>query len=480
MDHGRIPGPIAYYGMKHNLHRCYYTTLLAVVLFAGILIVRDQVGLFSGVEVPTKKEARGGGTTSSSAEKYESGVWSGLFFEFGNVTNMKSNRQRHKHKSWLRWHNEKRSALPSWWTDPRQCTALAFDCTREGQGFGNGREKTLGSHIQMLDTCPPNTVTPIWQQVGPYWSDLLDLVLQLPPRVQFIHMGDSTSWQQARSMNCFLEEALANSGGEVIGFENRSNAVTIPEHVPNRWRNLPCGRAYLQRTNGREYLVCTRFANKSFFDERNISKAIEETVVRRGNETDVHLVISVNMGAWFNCNGQKCPGWHVQIRQLQNWWKGYQENAPNTTLIIRDALPQHFGSADGRFPGQSGGCPALKDRVSSGLQAIKVRDPETCRNGQSIVVDDPERAMFRNPVWGVTVRLPIHNVRPGDCTHYCTAISTLWNIMMVGIAVNQFRRTLPSMPRDGPVGGEHLVSLLLNRSFAETRLDLLAANDLAC
>lgn len=453
----------------------YHIFLTTVVLMAGAQS-RNQVSqLFHQEETlfaPQYSVQRKGSAIAEQWQGERSDVWSDLFRDFN------STRKAPPPSGTL-------SEPPGWWKDPRQCTTLAFDCSRMTPASSGKEDEKQGDHICAVDTCRRGKAASIWPDVSSHWSDLLDTVKHLPPRVQFLAIGDSTNQQQARSLNCFLEEAMGTWDEEVdlVIFDDKSDSTKARrQEVPNRWKRVACRRGILHMTDQREIMVCIRWASKSFFGEHDVPKIIEENLLARGDDTDVHIVILVNMGAWFNCDEQHCDTWHTQLRRFQSWWKSYNTKAPNTTLIIRDALPQHFRTRDGRYGKPTRhvyGCPALTDRSHSGLQAVKVRDPRTCPSGRSVTVEDPDHALFRNPVWAVTARLPVHNVQRGDCTHYCTAVSTLWNIMMLGIVVKHYRNTHDVTKRDR-VGGERMASLLVSKSFEETRLDLLAANGMVC
>eukprot|EP00522_Entomoneis_paludosa_P009818 CAMPEP_0172454496 /NCGR_PEP_ID=MMETSP1065-20121228/11471_1 /TAXON_ID=265537 /ORGANISM="Amphiprora paludosa, Strain CCMP125" /LENGTH=530 /DNA_ID=CAMNT_0013206837 /DNA_START=59 /DNA_END=1651 /DNA_ORIENTATION=- len=434
---------------------------------------------------------------------------------------------------------------PTWWTDPRMCQSMGQTHCTDTTPVNNG--DTWGNVHCALDTCAADSAKALWSQLQSFWNPMLQMITQrLGPQAMFLMIGDSTSLQQMRALECLLEEAFVttSSSSSLKMYPQPLEKLDTPQVTP-MWKDLellsdeghlmvvqeqkeqenPVGHSPQIRG---EYLITHIRAAKGLYNPDNhVVRMIHNVLRLRENHTHVPLVVLVNQGPWTHCRGQHCQDWHDQLRRFQTLWQSpATQRSPrlaNVTLMIRDAPPQHFPTRSGQYiPTFSRSrhqnrtqCRPVANRLQSGEQAAKVRhhqDPSTSRNatatchsGQSILRDDPARSLRRLPIWGLTARLwNLHNLRDDDCTHYCMAVTSLWNIMMLQVLFEQQQEyghhQQPQQPdaqaRNQSQGarmaakanshqqidqeGWRIASYLNQKSIEETRLDLIAANDVAC
>jgi hypothetical protein len=218
-----------------------------------------------------------------------------------------------------------------------------------------------------------------------------------------------------------------------------------------------------------------------------------------------HRVYTVAVGAWTNCRGQDCGTFRLDAASFQEWFLaqmgGGTQTANTTTLLFRDPLPQHFPSLDGRYDGAAyerdrddtdghcqelqnqapSGCVALASGAASGSQACKLNPGFSKEQRRAfrfaegalpdtVIADLPARGLRRLPVWGLTARMHgMHNNRQRDCTHFCTALSSIWNLMAVHLVIQQTR----GVDVADQNGGARIADLI-RESHATTAHDLAA------
>ena len=196
-------------------------------------------------------------------------------------------------------------------------------------------------------------------------------------------------------------------------------------------------------------------------------------------------------------------GWTRPASRNGFWrrWGGGTQTANTTTLLFRDPLPQHFPSLDGRYDGAAyerdrddtdghcqelqnqapNGCVALASGAASGSQACKLNPGFSKEQRRvfrfaegalpdTVIADLPARGLRRLPVWGLTARMHgMHNNRQRDCTHFCTALSSIWNLMAVHLVIQQTR----GVDVADQNGGARIADLI-RESHATTAHDLAA------
>eukprot|EP00581_Thalassiosira_minuscula_P004463 CAMPEP_0183737160 /NCGR_PEP_ID=MMETSP0737-20130205/51173_1 /TAXON_ID=385413 /ORGANISM="Thalassiosira miniscula, Strain CCMP1093" /LENGTH=385 /DNA_ID=CAMNT_0025971373 /DNA_START=143 /DNA_END=1300 /DNA_ORIENTATION=- len=381
---------------------------------------------------------------------------------------------------------------PNWWIQPTKCEIEALECARQGKRWGAGAEANLGDHICALDSCYSAAFDSTWSALQGHWNQALNLVNRIPGDTIILLIGDSTMGQQLRALNCMMEEA-AGPGSHIVstviqvGLENFNDTINkLDEARASVFRKICIpGMCYLHWNSVLGYrLVTFIWSAKGLYahGETAVKDMIIQSSEARGPYVDrFHLNVVVGQGAWINCNSEGCGDWHINLRRFQNWWRNAKRDnsISNATLIIRDALPQHFATPDGRYTSdeKKSQCEAIKDRVTSGKQAIKIRSDENCSLAGPIVQEDWSVGLRRLPVWGLAVgQAHLHSNRPvTDCTHYCLPTYTLWNIMLVHIIIDQ-----TTSLKEANKNGGLFASLLISMSTEEARLDLLAANADIC
>ena len=331
------------------------------------------------------------------------------------------------------------------------------------------------------------------------------LVRRLPPRVVFYGIGDSTSGQQMRSLSCILEEAH----GARIEYGPTRDPGTIHD-IGKGLDNCVLFSSTLPGEGGISRTVCDQgrvnnLGNGSAWADPKdtIASIVTKEAAAEARTRDAHVVILIAMGAWVNCDDQECHGWLEQATDLQSWW--LKQNYQNATLVFRDPLPQHFPNQDGRFKAGASSsaqlaigsprCIPVKNCVAAGQQAAKL-NPELIRGGRlsqdhvfnssfpdTILLDRRTAGLRRLPAWGVSARsASLHNNRAGDCTHYCVALTSIWNWMLIYIVIEQ---TAGSVAANSEGGGA--IEALIEESRQATATDMAAycmlvrsANDLVC
>lgn len=379
----------------------------------------------------------------------------------------------------------KRELQPTWWLSPNECQVEAMECSREGKGFGSGLEAKLGDHICALDKCMPGSTESTWSILRHYWQNALDIIERIPRNTVILAIGDSTMWQQVRALNCLIEEAIGNSGHILSSYPDSSfgghkiGAMWTSFLKKALSSNTRQHDVYLHMRKSLDTLEVWSLISFQFValldGETKFRGDLGELIMAHSQARGDHplnLVVILGQGAWQNCNGQDCGEWHSNLRYLQSWWRESKGRnlLPNSYLLIRDALPQHFRNSDGRYAeGKTGSCLPFTNRRISGNQAVKVRHPDgEC--GRAIVQDDPRNGIRRLPLWGLAARQGhLHNGRVGDCTHYCFAAMTVWNILTVHSVVSLISGDHVANASGGVFG-----RILEQMSMNETRLDLLA------
>jgi hypothetical protein len=255
-------------------------------------------------------------------------------------------------------------------------------------------ENTIGLHICNLDSCPgPEGVRAAWTTFSIHHHAALWILPRMrtqnlqarrtdpsSPVHAVFFIGDSTAGQQWRSFKCILEEAEVTEG----------------------WRA--------------EHISIT----KAYGNGESVEDIISRFTNTLQNEIK-HVYFVLALGAWYNCGRWECDPLRQHLKKLQIWWDSKPRN--KAMLIVRDPLPQHFPTSDGRYHGyirhmQDVGakeeCRGL-DCKDSGRQAVKLV-PFIEAIDASSSKSHRLKSMVRLPVWGVSSLFDgLHNIRYLDC-----------------------------------------------------------------
>ena len=146
------------------------------------------------------------------------------------------------------------------------------------------------------------------------------------------------------------------------------------------------------------------------------------------NETNQRLIVIMCFGAWYIPNN--FDRFHNDVTRFVNYWNKVQP--VNSALIWRDVLPQHFKNKDetGVYD------PSLHTETVIG-------GPYNCHKSKTLCA----QKLFLKPTRDVVssankiYSLPVfdwaqsmhygHNIRSGDCTHYCIPIMAAWNTLLL-------------------------------------------------
>lgn len=370
-----------------------------------------------------------------------------------------------QHYAEINAHNTTRQAdrddehsIPSWWIEPTQCKSMADECSQTGSSGASAKfEASLGQHICALDTCRSGASMQLWESGVKYHYSLMQSIWdRLPPRIAVIGIGDSTNSQQLRSLSCLLEEI----------YDERSYQEA---------HNLGCNVFTKQSNRNISRAICSHHANyfnRSILNSKDgdIAHFIDRVLHNRDADhfRDAHIVFVINLGTWTNCVGNSCGTWHEEVAALKTWWLDLEEALKaKASLVFRDPLPQHFNTPDSRYNRRerTGLCIPPHSCSASGQQATKLANmlqDETT----PIYVNVPDKHLRRLPVWGLSVRLHyMHNIRHGDCSHYCIALTSLWNLMLAQIIGEETRA-------DTGEAGAFIKEYLIKESTSASEVDL--------
>ena len=216
-------------------------------------------------------------------------------------------------------------------------------------------------------------------------------------------MGDSTAGQQLRSFNCVLDDHLTKAQQE------------------SRY-------------------VLTAFSWKAFMYNDTVGDhASSETIVldmldllastfRSHNQS---LVVVMAFGAWYIPHAT--DRFANEVRMFNQWWHNLRP--AHATLIWRDVLPQHFVSKAGSGLFDSSIKPSLKhNSYDCHVAKSYCRQVEVAKMTRGLVA--PAADVFALPVfaWAGAAEYG-HNIRSGDCTHFCIPVMAVWNILLVRLFI---------------------------------------------
>ena len=288
---------------------------------------------------------------------------------------------------------------PTWFEFPRTCLVENVSCSLpQDSGTPN---RTLGQHICDLDTCFPGTVDLLLHThhvafiTTHHWFSQLHSIL-------FLFVGDSTAGQQYRSFLCLLNDHMTPLQ------QLQSNI-----QVAFSWE------AYIYNDTMRNTTT-----EDTFLSYRTARHTNPQGMNQR-------LIVVMGFGAWYKPH--LAQRYHHDVMTFTSWWQ--QLRPVNATLIWRDALPQHFATDTGVYH------TSLKFplTVEFGLYACR---PIKSFCAQELWVNSTR--VFVNPSLGI-YSLPVHdwagnmyyghNIRTGDCTHFCIAVMALWNVFLVRLVV---------------------------------------------
>ena len=286
---------------------------------------------------------------------------------------------------------------PSWYENPRSCLPENYSCTLpQDSGTPN---LTKGQHICDLDTCFPGAVDLLLQTHRIAFLSAHHWISQLFSTL-FLFIGDSTAGQQYRSFLCVLNEHLSPS----------------------------------QQSN---YNIRVEFSWEAYINNDSMrNTTTEDTIIAYLNNRNSdpigskqRLVVVMAFGAWYKPSLEK--RYQNDVSTFTAWWQ--QLSPINASLVWRDSLPQHFASETGAYNA------SLKPHLTFGSYtcspAKELCTQETFVKSTRELVN-PESGIYSLPVhdWAGGMHYG-HNIRSGDCTHYCIAVMALWNTFLVRLVV---------------------------------------------
>lgn len=291
---------------------------------------------------------------------------------------------------------------PSWFENPRSCVTENASCALpHDSGTPN---LTLGQHICDLDSCFPGAVDLLVQIHRTAFVSADHWFAQLYS-TWFLFVGDSTAGQQYRSFLCVLNDHL-----------------TPLQQLDRNIRVEFSWEAYIYNDSMRN--TTSEDTVLAYFHTRNLHPS--------GSQQ--RLVVVMAFGAWYQPHLAKRYQNDVMI--FTYWWQ--QLRPVNATLVWRDALPQHFPTETGAYnaslqPPLTFGSYTCRPAKTSCAQEMFVMSTRRLVNPDSKVYTLPVHDWARDMHYG-------HNIRSGDCTHYCIAVMALWNTFLVRLVALIFNQ----------------------------------------
>jgi len=313
----------------------------------------------------------------------------------------------------------KAATVPSWFRDYASCVSSQEMYKKFNTTDKYNRKR--GEVMHQEDTCASSDAEArIWQATPPVLQELLlqpetlvqTLLSDELPYQHILYIGDSTAWQQTRSLGCILEAAAFKE----VSFEHlslRRNESEEPvDSTITRWVH---SRAGVQQS------VALQFISAPFFEGVAHHLADFQRVP--------NLRVIVGVGAWYNSLDKA-----VWAKDLQDFVGSVPsiEDQLGASIYLREPLPQHFEYPDKpisdgiyrqktEFPGNASippkGCAAVRD--SQDFRSRAFDDKTANLLGKVHLLRDVAVPFFFSH--GTA------GLGQADCTHYCLPAMHVFN-----------------------------------------------------
>mmetsp|Transcript_44524 Transcript_44524/g.80000 ORF Transcript_44524/g.80000 Transcript_44524/m.80000 type:complete len:385 (+) Transcript_44524:85-1239(+) len=292
------------------------------------------------------------------------------------------------------------ATAPSWFLDHTTCASLQETYHK----FYTSTGRNTGEIMRNEDT-PASSDAPaqIWQATPPALQELLlqpeALVQRLMsdelPNQHILFIGDSTTFQQIRSLRCLLEAAA---------FKQESMGIS-----PDRWRR------------GEQSLLLSFIFATSF-----------EEVFRHlaDREPSQSLRVVIGLGAWYNSDRQ--TAWAGELEQFVGSVKSI-EHRLGASIYLREPLPQHFEYSDQPISDGAFRTP-LEIAANFSAKPTRCAPVRDSKDWRSRVFDDktadlPGKVLLRDMAVPMYYGHGSGHIHTGlaDCTHYAAPAMHVFN-----------------------------------------------------
>ena len=142
------------------------------------------------------------------------------------------------------------------------------------------------------------------------------------------------------------------------------------------------------------------------------------------------LVVVMAFGAWYK--PFEAERFRAETLRFTSWWQNYHPT--NAVLVWRDALPQHFETESGSYDPVSTPHPTFGAYTCRAAKDLCAQESFVTPTRKLV---DPKHHVYSLPVhdWA-GLAYYAHNIRSGDCTHYCIGVMAVWNAFLVRLSVS--------------------------------------------